>query len=161
MNERVSIGRSMATMASPADIAIQLFRERRDHDPVLRARAAGMWIESAIGRLITERAGQLGQTGDPGPVGSIGKLFGAEHAVRVHELIVELLGADGMLYPRFGENGAPVEHMPQVAFLRSRANTIEGGTSEVMRNILAERVLGLPRDDSSPRDRPWKDIPRD
>jgi alkylation response protein AidB-like acyl-CoA dehydrogenase len=160
MNERVSIGRSMATMASPADTAVQLFRERTDHDPVLRTRVAGMWIESEIGRLITQRAGQLGQTGDPGPVGSIGKLFGAEHALRVHELIVELLGADGMLYPRFGDNGAPVEQMSQVAFLRSRANTIEGGTSEVMRNILAERVLGLPRDDSSSRDRPWKDIPR-
>src|SRR6478735_553384 len=101
--------RSSATMASPADTAVQLFRERRDHDPVLRARVAGMWIESEIGRLITQRAGQLGQTGDPGPVGSIGKLFGAEHALRVHELIVELLGADGMLYPRFGDNGAPRE----------------------------------------------------
>jgi alkylation response protein AidB-like acyl-CoA dehydrogenase len=160
MNERVSIGRSMATMASPADTAVQLFRKSGEHDPVLRARVAGMWIESEIGRLITERAAQLGQTGDPGPVGSVGKLFGAEHALRVHNLIMDLLGPDGMLYPRFGDNGAPLEHAPQVAFLRSRANTIEGGTSEVMRNILAERVLGLPRDDNGPRDRPWKDIPR-
>jgi alkylation response protein AidB-like acyl-CoA dehydrogenase len=160
MNERVSIGRVMATMASPADKAKRLFEERGDRDPVLRDRVTRMWAESEIGRLITERAGQLGQTGDPGPVGSIGKLFSAEHARRVHNLVVDLLGADGMLYPSFGSDGAPVMQAPQVNFLRSRANTIEGGTSEVMRNILAERVLGLPRDDHGPKDRPWKDIPR-
>jgi alkylation response protein AidB-like acyl-CoA dehydrogenase len=160
MNERVSIGRVMAVMATPADTAVQLFRTREHTDPVLRDRVARMWIESEIGRLITERAGQLGQVGDPGPVGSIGKLFGAEHALRVHNLIVDLLGPEGMLYPPFGEHGGPVEKTHQVGFLRSRANTIEGGTSEVMRNILAERVLGLPRDDHGPKDRPWKDIPR-
>jgi len=160
MNERVSIGRVMATMATPAETATRLFVERNDRDPVLRDRVARMWMESEVGRLINERAGQLGQTGDPGPVGSIGKLFSAEHALRVHNLIVDLLGADGMLYPSFGGDGSPIEHAPQVSFLRSRANTIEGGTSEVMRNILAERVLGLPRDDHGPRDRPWKDIPR-
>ena len=105
---------------------------------------------------MTLRAGQLGQTGDPGPVGSVGKLFGAEHALRVNELLVDLLGAEGMLYPAFGPNGAPVQRTEHVHFLRSRANTIEGGTSEVMRNILGERVLGLPRDDHGPRDRPWQ-----
>jgi alkylation response protein AidB-like acyl-CoA dehydrogenase len=160
MNERVSIGRVMATMASPAETAKHLFSKRDDCNPVLRDRVTRMWVESEIGRLITERAGQLGQTGDPGPVGSIGKLFSAEHALRVHNLVVDLLGPDAMLYPPFGVDGAPVEQAPQVNFLRSRANTIEGGTSEVMRNILAERVLGLPRDDHGPKDRPWKDIPR-
>jgi alkylation response protein AidB-like acyl-CoA dehydrogenase len=160
MNERVSIGRVMATMATPAETAKRLFSELDDRNPVLRDRVTRMWAESEVGRLINERAGQLGQTGDPGPVGSIGKLFSAEHALRVHNLIVDVLGADGMLYPSFGSDGSPVEQAPQVSFLRSRANTIEGGTSEVMRNILAERVLGLPRDDHGPRDRPWKDIPR-
>ena len=119
-----------------------------------------MWIESELGRLMSLRAGQLGQTGDPGPVGSVGKLFGAEHALRVHELLVTLLGADGMLYPEFDAGGAPCERTDPVHFLRSRANTIEGGTSEVMRNILGERVLGLPHDDHGPKDRPWRDIPR-
>ena len=92
------------------------------------------------------RAGQLGQTGDPGPVGSVGKLFGAEHTLRVHELLVALLGAEGMLYPELGADGAPGARTDQVRFLRSRANTIEGGTSEVMRNILGE-----PRPRTSPR----------
>lgn len=78
----------------------------------------------------------------------------------MHNLIVDLLGADAMLYPELGPSGAPVERTAHVGFLRSRANTIEGGTSEVMRNILAERVLGLPRDDHGARERPWKDIPR-
>jgi alkylation response protein AidB-like acyl-CoA dehydrogenase len=110
--------------------------------------------------MMTERDSQLGQAGDPGPVGSVGKLFAAEHAVKVHELIVDLLGADGMRYPVLGRDGAPVQPTAHVAFLRSRANTIEGGTSEVMRNILSERVLGLPRDDLGSKDRPWREVPR-
>ena len=109
---------------------------------------------------MTLRAGQLGQTGDPGPVGSVGKLFGAEHALRVNELLVDLLGAEGMLYPASGRTAHRSERTEHVHFLRSRANTIEGGTSEVMRNILGERILGLPRDDHGPRDRPWRDMPR-
>ena len=102
MNERVSIGNTMATMATPADRAVALYHERGHDDPVLRDRVVRMWIESELGRLMSLRAGQLGQTGDPGPVGSVGKLFGAEHALRVHELLVALLGADGMLYPELG-----------------------------------------------------------
>jgi alkylation response protein AidB-like acyl-CoA dehydrogenase len=160
MNERVSIGGALATMATPAVTAVELYRARGEADPVRRDRVARMWIESVLGRLMTLRAAQLGQTGDPGPVGSVGKLFGAEHARRVHELIMDLLGADGMLYPPFGRDGGPVQRTAPVAFLRSRANTIEGGTSEVMRNILSERVLGLPRDDHGPRDEPWSEIPR-
>jgi alkylation response protein AidB-like acyl-CoA dehydrogenase len=160
MNERVSIGTALATAASPAANAIGLYRSRHRGHLVLRDRVTRMWVESEVARLMSARAAQLGQTGDPGPVGSVGKLFTAEHALRVHELIVDLLGAEGQLYPPLGADGAPPERTPHVAFLRSRANTIEGGTSEVMRNILAERILGLPRDDHGQRDQPWKDIPR-
>jgi alkylation response protein AidB-like acyl-CoA dehydrogenase len=160
MNERVSIGNALATMATPAMMAVDLYRQRGGPGDVLRDRVARVWIESEVGRMMSLRAAQLGQTGDPGPVGSVGKLFGAEHALRAHELIIDLLGGEGMLYPALGSGGAPMDRTPHVAFLRSRANTIEGGTSEVMRNILAERVLGLPRDDHGPKDRPWRDIPR-
>ena len=72
------------------------------------------------------------------------KLFGTQHIQHVQELSVDLLGAGGMLSEDDGE-GTPWSRGSVVAFLRSRAATIEGGTSEVMRNILDERVLGLPR----------------
>ena len=158
MNERVSIGTAMSTMASPAATALDLYRARHP-GPVARDRVVKMWMESSVARMMNLRASQLGMTGDPGPVGSVGKLFAAEHALRVHEVIVDLLGAEAMLYPDVAA-APPPRHDHRVAFLRSRANTIEGGTSEVMRNILGERVLGLPRDDHGPRDRPWREIPR-
>jgi alkylation response protein AidB-like acyl-CoA dehydrogenase len=77
---------------------------------------------------------------------------------------MQLMGADGMLYGEYGmvrPNTAmgPVDAL-QKAFLRSRANSIEGGTSEVMRNILGERVLGMPGDVRVDRDRPWSQVPR-
>jgi alkylation response protein AidB-like acyl-CoA dehydrogenase len=150
MNERVSIGTSLAT-SGPMSEAIDHAR-MNPIDAVTRDRVARLWIEAEVGRIMNLRAAQLGQTGDPGPVGSVGKLFGAEYAQRAHELLVVLLGPAGMLYA----DG----RSPQRSFLRSRANTIEGGTSEVMRNILGERILGLPRDDHGPKDRPWRDIPR-
>jgi alkylation response protein AidB-like acyl-CoA dehydrogenase len=139
MNERASIGNAFASAGSgPVARAIDLYRTHRAGDAVLRDRVVRMWVEAELLRLLAARASE------PGPAGSIGKLLGAEHTRRVFELIVDLLGADGMLYPDDGE-GSPWTRGPQVAFLRARAATIEGGTSEVMRNILGERILGLPR----------------
>ena len=116
-------------------------------------------------RLTNARAQQNRSVGNPGPEGSIGKLGNAELNQAIGELCIDLMGPDGMLYdevrdgPRAHDVGGPLAD-PRMSFLRSRANTIEGGTSEVMRNILGERMLGLPGDVRVDRDVAWKDVPR-
>ncbi|WP_268780964.1 acyl-CoA dehydrogenase family protein, partial [Mycolicibacterium chlorophenolicum] len=81
----------------------------------------------------------------------------------IYEFCMDLLGPEGVLYDGYGMgDGDPDDYRGpiQQRFLRSRANTIEGGTSEVMRNILGERVLGLPGDLRADAGMAWKEIPR-
>ena len=102
--------------------------------------------------------------GNPGPEGSIGKLISAELNQDIFETALDLLGAEGMLhargYPMTRPEGAQAHIDTSSQFLRSRANTIEGGTSEIMRNILAERVLALPGDVRVDKDVAWTQIPK-
>ena len=90
-------------------------------------------------------------------------MVGAELNQHIYEWCMDLLGAEGILYHGYAEktddSEADWRGPIQQRFLRSRANTIEGGTSEVMRNILGERVLGLPGDLRADT-MPWKEIPR-
>jgi alkylation response protein AidB-like acyl-CoA dehydrogenase len=153
-NERSSIGDAFAASgAGPVDAAVELFRARCPADAVARDRVVTMWIEAQLIRMLASRVAE------PGPAGAVLKLLGAEHSKRVQELAIDLLGADGMLHDDHGV-GSPWSRGPHVAFLRSRAATIEGGTSEVMRNVLGERVLGLPREPDASREMPWKDVVR-
>jgi alkylation response protein AidB-like acyl-CoA dehydrogenase len=76
---------------------------------------------------------------------------------------MHLLGAEGMLYKSYEmirPDKASASDRLQKAFLRARANSIEGGTSEIMRNILGERVLGLPGDVRVDKELPWNLVPR-
>lgn len=153
-NERSSIGSAFASRGGgPVEEAIAAYRERHAGEPVRRDLVVRLWIEAEVVRLLAAR------TAEPGPAGSVLKLFGAEHAQRVREAVVDLLGAEGMLLVDRGE-GTPWARGPHLAFLRSRAATIEGGTSEVMRNVLGERVLGLPREPDPWHGAPWRDVPR-
>jgi alkylation response protein AidB-like acyl-CoA dehydrogenase len=166
MNERVSIGGAIAPRGSGAIAAAtklwnELPEERKD--AATRDRLMKLWIEAESNRLTNIRSAQNRTKGNPGPEGSTGKLAYAELNKRIMEFCMELMGADGMLYGSY-EMVRP-EHVMgadslQKSFLRTRANSIEGGTSEVMRNILGERVLGLPGDVRVDKDRPWSEVPR-
>jgi alkylation response protein AidB-like acyl-CoA dehydrogenase len=164
MNERVSIGGTIVPRNSgPIGEALRLWQEREDRDPVLRDRLMRMWIEAEVNRLTNMRAAQNRRLGTPGPEGSTGKIAFAESNKRIYELCLDILGATGMLYGSY-EMVRPelTGHSDSVqkAFLRARANSIEGGTTEIMRNILGERVLGLPGDVRVDRDKPWTEVPR-
>ena len=169
MNERVSIGGAIAPQGSgPIGEAVRLWRERRpDADSTVEAARKDelmrLWIRAEANRLTNLRASQNRRLGTPGPEGSTGKLAFAETNLRIYEFCMELMGSDAMLYGSY-EMNAPRSAMEsrslQQAFLRSRANSIEGGTSEIMRNILGERVLGLPGDVRTDKDLPWTAVPR-
>ena len=166
MNERVSIGggipaRGGGSMAVALKIWERLPAERKG--PILRDRLAKLWVDGEVLRLNNMRAAAKAAVGTPGPEGSIGKLGGAEHNKRVYEFCENLLGAEGMLYGSYEmrrPEGAMEMRSPTQMFLRSRANSIEGGTSEVMRNILGERVLGLPGDVRVDKGVPWSEVRR-
>jgi alkylation response protein AidB-like acyl-CoA dehydrogenase len=166
MNERVAIGGgTTARGGGPIGDAVRLWKERGLSDPVLRDRLMRLWVEAETLRLTNMRARQLRRAGTPGPEGSVGKLASAELNKRIYELCVDLLGPEGMLYPdgyemRRPERAGMSARDVRWSFLRSRANSIEGGTSEIMRNILGERVLGLPGEPRVDKDVPWSQVPR-
>jgi alkylation response protein AidB-like acyl-CoA dehydrogenase len=165
MNERVAIGGQIPLRgAGFIGEAMKVWRSVGIDDPVKRDRLTELWIKAEVLRLTNVRAQQLRAVGDPGPEGSIGKLLSADLNKTISEFAVELLGAEGMLkpdgYPMERPKHAMLWHNPQQAFLRSRANSIEGGTTEIMKNILGERVLGLPGEPRGDKDVPWRDVPR-
>jgi alkylation response protein AidB-like acyl-CoA dehydrogenase len=166
MNERVAIGGLAGSRGSGAIAeAVRIWKEKGLTDPVKRDRLARLWVEAEVHRLTALRAAVLRQAGTPGPEGSVGKLAVAELNKAIYDCCVDLLGAEGMVYGSYemrrpDSMGLLPTRDVQRGFLRSRANSIEGGTSEIMRNILGERVLGLPRDPRADRDLPWSKVPR-
>ena len=167
MNERVSIGGAIPPKGSgPIRDAVKVWKDLPADARTAPARdeLMSLWIRAELLRLTNIRASQMRKMGDPGPEGSIAKLAMAELNKDVYSFAVSLLGAEGMLFPSGYQMIRPEQAMglenPQKAFLRSRANSIEGGTSEVMRNILGERVLGLPGDVRVDRDVSWSKVPR-
>ncbi len=162
MNERSALGGSGNRRgAGPIGEAVGLWAARPDlRTPVLRDRLTQLWLRAEAQRLTSERSRATATTGGPGPEGSIGKMVGAELNQQMYEWCMDFLGPEGILYHTYNPaEDADWRGPIQQRFLRSRANTIEGGTSEVMRNILGERVLGLPGDLRADT-MAWKEIPR-
>jgi alkylation response protein AidB-like acyl-CoA dehydrogenase len=165
MNERVAIGGGRAKRGSGAIAqAVDVWKSTGCDDPVRRDQLMKLWVAAEVNRLTNMRAGQLARAGTPGPEGSVGKLAFAELNQAISALCVDLMGAEGQLYTDYEsprrESVGFFTGDPRYFFLRSRANSIEGGTSEVLRNILGERVLGLPGEPRTDKDLPWRDVPR-
>ncbi|MBA2610008.1 MAG: acyl-CoA dehydrogenase family protein [Actinobacteria bacterium] len=168
MNERVSIGGSIAQRGSgPIGDAVKLWKQYGHDDPAVRDELMRLWCDAETARLTNIRAQMARVGGNPGPEGSTGKLAYAENNKAIYAFSMNLRGADGMLIGGDGYKltrpthaGFAGEGETTKAFLRSRANSIEGGTSEIMRNILGERILGLPGEPRVDKDLPWSKVPR-
>jgi len=164
MNERVAIGGGgMPRESGYIGQAMEVWRDTGATDPVQRDRLLHLWAEAEAARLTAGRANEMASAGTPGPEGSTGKLAWANLNKEITDFTLDLMGLDGTLYPNGYHLTRPERfrvHGPQKAFLRTRANSIEGGTSEIMLNIVGERVLGLPGEPRVDKDVPWVEVPR-
>jgi alkylation response protein AidB-like acyl-CoA dehydrogenase len=126
----------------------------REHDPVVRQRLMRVFSEERIRDWTNQRVRAQVKAGRaPGPESSVGKVHAGELNQRIQLLAADLLGAGAMAWPA----DQPLEVR---GMLRSRANTIEGGTTEVNKNIVGERVLGLPREPDPWQGAAWREVPR-
>jgi alkylation response protein AidB-like acyl-CoA dehydrogenase len=166
MNERVAIGGAALPreggMISALTTAWRARPDRRTpgmRDAVLRA-----WVAAEAARLAGERLRQQLAAGQPGPEGSAQKFVFARLNQEISGLELELAGEDGLLYEDWTmRRPSSVDFLgrsPGYRYLRAKGNSIEGGTSEILRNIIAERVLGLPGEIRVDKDVAWKDLPR-
>ena len=167
MSERVSIGASRGAARESGMIAsaARTWRSRPElRTPGLHDRMLRLWTEAEVARLAGERLRQQLAAGKPGPEGSAAKLVFARLNQEISGFEVELAGGDGLRYDdwtmRRPEQTNFYGRGPGYRYLRARGNSIEGGTSEILRNIVAERVLGLPAEPRVDKDVPWKDLPR-
>ena len=134
LHERGTLGFALAgVLESQVNRLVALAKEHGADDPIIRDRVAQEWVELQALKLANQRSlTALIQTGIPGPEGSGSKLRWSEQNQRLTKLAMEILGGEDDGFWGYQQ-------------LRSRGNTIEAGTSEILRNIIAERVLGLPR----------------
>jgi alkylation response protein AidB-like acyl-CoA dehydrogenase len=160
MNERLSIGSGMPTgfeeifefcnqFETPDGLAID--------DPRVKSRLA-QWAVRASGLKYTSlrSISQLSKGKTPGPENSIGKLVAGSTMQEIAKFAVDLEGEAGLLLER---EQAPFAARFQAMLMRSPATRIEGGTDEILRNIIAERVLGLPADMRADKGIPFDQIP--
>jgi alkylation response protein AidB-like acyl-CoA dehydrogenase len=165
MNERVSIGSEVAPRGSgPIAHAVAAWHACRNKTSARRDQLVRLWIDAELLRLGSLRAQAVREKGVPGPEGSVLKLLSGRVGQGVSELVVDLMGADGMLCSPYtaghADEGEAQPRDAVLAFLASQASTIAGGTTQIQMNILGERVLGLPREPGFDPNTPWSQIPR-
>ena len=163
MNERVTIGGSAQNRPGSGLIgSVRRVLDEYGADDVKRAKFMELYTRAEVLRLTNMRAGQLRTAGTPGPEGSVGKITTADLNQEMTEFAMELMGPHGQLFGSFErQDNVQVDYSDlRTYFLRSRASSIEGGTSEIQRNIIGERVLGLPGDVRVDKELPWNQVPR-
>ncbi len=173
MNERTAIGSggagsSKPVRGGPANDAVRIWSglDASERTETRKARLMEMWVRGEVARLTNLRAAEAMRSGNPGPEGSVAKLEFANLNKELYDFCIDLLGAAGMVdydytFRRPTELDATgASKSPQYAFLRVRANSIEGGTSEILKNIIGEQVLGLPGEPRVDKDLPWIQVPR-
>jgi len=173
MNERSAIGGGAAGGSKPkrggsANDAVAVWNEIDEsvRTPARKDELMTLWVRGEVDRLTNMRAAEAARAGNPGPEMSIAKLEYSEFNKRLYNFCIDLLGMPGQVgydytFRRPDDlDVAGTQKGLQYAFLRVRANSIEGGTSEILRNILGEQVLGLPGEPRVDKELPWIDVPR-
>ncbi len=171
MNERVAIGGGAAPREAGAISAVcAAWRDRPElRTPGAHAELMRLWVEAEATRLTALRLRQQLAAGAPGPEGSAAKLAYARLNQEITGFELELRGGEGLRYDDWAsgtwatERPSTVDFLgrsPGYRYLRAKGNSIEGGTSEILRNIIAERVLGLPQESRVDKTAAWKDLPR-
>lgn len=145
---------------SSADRLITLAQEvGRWDDPVLRSRIMRLWAQEQIRGWTNARVRAALSAGQsPGAASSIGKVHQATLNQQIQEVMVDLCGTAALAW----EAGEDPDVLPREVhgWMRSLANSTEGGTTDINKNILGERVLGLPKEPDPWKGRPWREIPR-
>jgi alkylation response protein AidB-like acyl-CoA dehydrogenase len=166
MNERVAIGgRAVPREYGMIGAVAKTWRERPElrtpgqHDTLLR-----LWVAAEVARLAAQRLREQLAAGQPGPEGSATKFAYARLNQEISGFELELLGEEGLYYDDWTMRRPTVvdwqRRSPGYRYLRAKGNSIEGGTSEILANVIAERVLGLPPEIRVDVDVPWKELPR-
>ncbi len=173
MNERTAIGGGGGGGApkmgsGPISHLVKLYQSVDEHQrgPAQRDELMQLWVRAETLRLTNMRAIQAAKKGQPGPEGSVAKLAGAELNKDVYRFAVTLQGMEGQVDFDYTFRRPGVVDLDGAsnglgyAFLRARANSIEGGTSEVLRNIMGEQMLGLPGEPRVDKEIAWSKVPK-
>ena len=140
--------------ASVPEVIALARRRGRNGDPIVRQKLADLYIRSRVQRFLGMRSLTAASQGRiPGPEGSIGKLSGARMSTALGEMVVELVGMGATAR-------ADSEYDLHETLLIAPAAHIAGGSDEVMKNIIGERVLGLPGEPRVDKGKAWSEVPR-